>query len=245
MKGGSILAGLGAYVRRHHLGLLALIVALSGTAYAAQKSVAPKNSVVTKSIKKRAVTRPKLARDSVDGSKVLNRSLTGADIDLATLGGVPSAAHATSADEATNAAQLGGAPASAYVTAASASAGALTLKSTAGCPTAGLGPTVTIDVPADGVLEVLARAQIGLTSGLATGCIRADGGGSIQVFSTTLAGIYFTKTGSSTGTTASVDSGWLVLFSSQGRHTIELGFGLSGGGAATIDKQLLIARAVP
>jgi len=38
-----------AYVRRHHIGLLALFVALSGTAYAVQ--VAPKNSVVSKSIR--------------------------------------------------------------------------------------------------------------------------------------------------------------------------------------------------
>jgi len=38
-----------AYVRRHHIGLLALFVALGGTAYAVQ--VAPKNSVVSKSIR--------------------------------------------------------------------------------------------------------------------------------------------------------------------------------------------------
>jgi hypothetical protein len=37
------------YVRRHHIGLLALFVALGGTAYAVQK--APKDSVVSKSIK--------------------------------------------------------------------------------------------------------------------------------------------------------------------------------------------------
>jgi hypothetical protein len=37
------------YVRRHHIGLVALFVALGGTAYAVQK--APKDSVVSKSIK--------------------------------------------------------------------------------------------------------------------------------------------------------------------------------------------------
>ena len=37
------------YVRRHHIGLLALFIALGGTAYAVQK--APKDSVVSKSIK--------------------------------------------------------------------------------------------------------------------------------------------------------------------------------------------------
>lgn len=37
------------YVRRHHIGLLALFVALGGTAYAVE--IAPRNSVVSKSIK--------------------------------------------------------------------------------------------------------------------------------------------------------------------------------------------------
>ncbi len=37
------------YVRRHHIGLLALFIALGGTAYAVQK--APRDSVVSKSIK--------------------------------------------------------------------------------------------------------------------------------------------------------------------------------------------------
>ena len=37
------------YVRRHHVGLLALFVALGGTAYAVQ--IASKDSVVSKSIK--------------------------------------------------------------------------------------------------------------------------------------------------------------------------------------------------
>ena len=40
---------LASYVRRHHIGLLALFVALGGTAYAVQQ--APKDSVVSKSIK--------------------------------------------------------------------------------------------------------------------------------------------------------------------------------------------------
>ncbi|MEX2108089.1 MAG: hypothetical protein WD827_04290 [Solirubrobacterales bacterium] len=123
MSGGRALEQVAGYVRRHHLGLLALFVALSGTAYATTVK-APKNSVVTKSIKKKAVTKAKLAPNSVDGSKVLDGSLTGADISLATLGAVPNASHATTADSATkandsthatNSDQLGGSAASSYL----------------------------------------------------------------------------------------------------------------------------------
>jgi hypothetical protein len=91
---------------------LALFVALGGTGYAAIKL--PANSVSTKQIKNRAVTRQKLASSAVDSSKIRNRSvagidlavgsvettkvrdgsLAGADINLTTLGKVPLAAKA-------------------------------------------------------------------------------------------------------------------------------------------------------
>jgi hypothetical protein len=60
----------------------------------------------------------KLVDGAVNSAKVLDASLTGADIDESTLGQVPSAAdatHATSADNAANAAALGGRPASEYL----------------------------------------------------------------------------------------------------------------------------------
>ena len=74
--------------------LLALFVALGGTTWAALSL--PPNSVGTR----------QLMRDAVNGQKVRNHSLTGADIALSTLGAVPSArnaAHAASADLATHA----------------------------------------------------------------------------------------------------------------------------------------------
>lgn len=98
------------------ISLIALIVALGGTSYAAMKL--PKNSVGTKQLKKNAVTGVKIKKKAVTGAKVKDHSLTGADINLAQLGTVPSAtnaahagladragnaAHATSADRATNA----------------------------------------------------------------------------------------------------------------------------------------------
>lgn len=45
-----MLREIAAYVRRHHLGLLALFFALAGTSYAATSSLLPKNSVGTKQV---------------------------------------------------------------------------------------------------------------------------------------------------------------------------------------------------
>ena len=58
------------YVRAHHVGLLALLVALGGTSYAAINL--PRNSVGTKHIKRGAVTLPKIAagtRSSLQGQR--------------------------------------------------------------------------------------------------------------------------------------------------------------------------------
>jgi hypothetical protein len=52
-----MLARFGGYLRRHHIGLLALFIALSGTAYAA---TLPRGSVGTKQLKKNAVTSAKV-----------------------------------------------------------------------------------------------------------------------------------------------------------------------------------------
>jgi hypothetical protein len=78
---------------------VAVILALSGSAYAA--FTLPKNSVGTKQLKNASVTTSKLQRGAVNGSKVANNSLTGHQINAATLGKVPSAAHAAGADSAT------------------------------------------------------------------------------------------------------------------------------------------------
>lgn len=58
--------------------LLALFVALGGSAYAVKKTaVAPANSVVTKSIKKDAVTRLKLAKGAVGANQLLPGAVGG------------------------------------------------------------------------------------------------------------------------------------------------------------------------
>jgi Collagen triple helix repeat (20 copies) len=60
-----MLATVVSYVRRHHLGLLALFVALSGTAYAA---TLPRNSVGTAQLKRNAVTSAKVKPGSLVAS---------------------------------------------------------------------------------------------------------------------------------------------------------------------------------
>jgi hypothetical protein len=77
--------------------LIALLVALGGTGYAAFK--VPNGSVGAKQIKKNAVT----------SIKVKNHSLRGVDINAMTLGTVPNAKHAATADDATRAAPVGAA----------------------------------------------------------------------------------------------------------------------------------------
>jgi hypothetical protein len=76
--------------------LVALFIALGGTSYAAV--VLPAHSVGTKQLKKNAVT----------SVKVKDRTLTGADIKVSTLGKVPSAARADTATSATPSGAAGG-----------------------------------------------------------------------------------------------------------------------------------------
>jgi hypothetical protein len=85
---------------------LALFIALGGASYAAVKL--PKNSVGTDQLRKNAVT----------GTKVADHSLTGHDLDIAKLGTVPAAAHATSADTATRAASAASADTATHATTA-------------------------------------------------------------------------------------------------------------------------------
>jgi hypothetical protein len=94
---------------------ICLFLLLGGVAYAGTQL--SKGSVGTNALKAEAVTKAKLHPNSVNSKKVLDNSLTGEDIDAATLGKVPSAtnaetatnaSHATSADNAANAEKLDG-----------------------------------------------------------------------------------------------------------------------------------------
>jgi hypothetical protein len=94
---------------------IALVVAMSGTGYAALNL--PANSVGTKQLRKSAVTGAKIKNGAVTSAKIRNgavtsatvkrRSLTGDDIDLKKLGRVPLAANAQRALSAGTAAPSG------------------------------------------------------------------------------------------------------------------------------------------
>jgi hypothetical protein len=78
------------------ISILALIVALGGSAYAASK-------VGTKNIKRNAVTASKIKKGAVTTVKLKNNAVTGAKVNEGTLGPVPNALHADNATTAANA----------------------------------------------------------------------------------------------------------------------------------------------
>jgi hypothetical protein len=128
--------------------LLALFVALGGTTWAAMSL--PPNSVGTR----------QLMKSAVNGQKVRDHSLTGADIALSTLGAVPSArsaAHATSADSAAHAAS---ADLATHATAADVAGVAYSTHFETGInlPTA-LTPVASLNLPA-GSYVLSAKGQI-------------------------------------------------------------------------------------
>lgn len=69
--------------------IIALVVAMFGTAYAATQL--PKNSVGTKQLKAKSVTTAKIKKEAVTAAKVKKHTLTGNNINLEKLGTVPSA----------------------------------------------------------------------------------------------------------------------------------------------------------
>jgi hypothetical protein len=73
--------------------VIALVCALTGTAYAALG----KNSVGSRQLKSKSVTTGKIANNAVNGAKVANGSLNGSDINVGALGTVPAAANAANA----------------------------------------------------------------------------------------------------------------------------------------------------
>jgi hypothetical protein len=81
------------------------LVLAGGTAFAANQL--GKNTVGSKQLKKNAVTAAKIKNEAVTAAKVKKGSLTGTDINLSTLGKVPSAAKADTATAATSATTAG------------------------------------------------------------------------------------------------------------------------------------------
>src|SRR5689334_1145764 len=111
---------------------IALFVALGGASYAATNL--PKNSVGTNQIRNLAISAAKLKGAAVTAPKIAKEAVTGGKVKLSTLGTVPSAQRASSAEQATNAEnaeKLGGATAAQLTTQAVTQA---TKASTLACP---------------------------------------------------------------------------------------------------------------
>lgn len=241
-----------AYVRRHHLGMLALFIALGGTAYAAGHGTAPKNSVVAKSIHKGAVTRAKLATNSVDSSKVKNHSLTGDDLAPGAIGTVP------------NASSLGGTAAGGYVKGASQIPACGDLAGTYDKPLVQVGkvttipapfavnfgsnpePAVTVEVPASGLVEALAWATLSAGASSTTYVnLQLDGTYVEQVLSVSASTktVYTRQETSFVGTEKPQAAQWIPIFTTPGKHTISLKFNAGGPNGHSAEKVHLLARA--
>jgi hypothetical protein len=74
-----------AFARSNAIALLALFVALGGTSYAA--IAIPKNSVGTRQLRNRAVTKTKLGKGSVTPANLNGKSIAGYVADWAQVGG--------------------------------------------------------------------------------------------------------------------------------------------------------------
>lgn len=82
-----------SWLRKNTLGLVAIFIALGGTAVAAAdlgkgdvtSKIIANGQVKTKDLANAAVTNPKIAANAVDGGKVADNSLRGADVDETTL----------------------------------------------------------------------------------------------------------------------------------------------------------------
>jgi hypothetical protein len=102
---------------------MALFIALGGVGYAATKL--PRNSVGSKQLKNGAVTSVKLKAKAVTAAKLgagavgtaalANGAVTGAKVDAGSLGTVPNATHANSANSAADATSLQGRPPSSFI----------------------------------------------------------------------------------------------------------------------------------
>jgi hypothetical protein len=88
------------------ISVIALFVALGGSAYAVNKvgtKQLKNNAVTAAKIKRNAVTKAKIRKNAVVGAKIRKNTVTGAKINESSLGTVPRATHAVSATQATNA----------------------------------------------------------------------------------------------------------------------------------------------
>jgi hypothetical protein len=139
------------YIRRHHVGLLALFVALGGTSYAAVKL--PRNSVGTAQIRSKAVTQAKLSTATV-------KALQGAKGDKGATGAT-GPAGANGANGANGAKGDPGAPAT-FSAAVSALSGASAPATTV--------PAASVTLQKPGKILVVVTGTLAVTCGVGGAC---------------------------------------------------------------------------
>jgi len=216
------------------ISLLALLVALGGTTYAATSL--PKNSVGTAQIKNGAVTKTKINKKTIAALKG-NRGPQGPPGLNGTNG--------TNGSNGTNGTNgQPGPPGIAFVT--STVAASETTTSTTPTDLATPGPSVTVTVPASGLIEVFAEVEI--NGGASTGVVTLEEDGSVlqgQSFNcgiASLTGGILDGTASSSAPTGTAPgqcngnatgggppSGLLVFHTTPGVHTYKLVYWTNGG----------------
>ena len=102
-KEGRLMPSFRRYIRQHHVGLLALFIALGGTAYAAV--ALEKNSVRSRHIAPGQVKRSDIGRNAVRSGKVANGSLHGVDFAAGELPAGPTGATGATGPAGLNSSQ--------------------------------------------------------------------------------------------------------------------------------------------
>jgi hypothetical protein len=142
------------------ISVLALSVALGGTAYAG--ITIPNNSVGANQLKNGAVTTKKLKNGAVTTKKIKNGNVTASKINTTGLT-VPNAQHANQADTAANATNLGGLASSSFTTASNYTQSSTAKPITSTVATIGS----PIQITTAGTRRVIASAAVHATNGVA------------------------------------------------------------------------------
>jgi flagellar capping protein FliD len=108
--------------------------------------------------------------------------------------------------------------------------------------------SVTVTVPASGLVEVMASAsmQIQGRAALAQACVNVPGSSPLQVLETNslVAQTRYTQQGSTAGTTSVNNAAWIPFSAAPGPLTITLTGGHTAGGSAAFTNRRLLVRAI-
>lgn len=120
--------------------------------------------------------------------------------------------------------------------------------STSAVDLATAGPSVTVTVPANGLVAVYVAAALTAAPGETSKVYLAEDGSSIGVVlsaSPASSTTYYTAPGAAVGTTSRPVAGWLVFPASAASHTYKLMYSGAAGGSVTFATRRLWVRALP